>query len=956
MKYFFTFAVLIIFFTNTFAQNGSWWTPSHPLSGDTITISFDPTQNSEIPSTITSLILHWGVNELGSGKWQIPPDSLWPVGSVLYNNEAVRSPMIKISTTLWQIKVPTDTSIHTLHYVFNSGNYWGHNTGGTNWDITLYQSALTPVLLEPQIDDSFGDPRRSPVFAESGDTVHVVGTAVTQNTKIDSLALLLEGSRLAYIYGDTLSYDFIAADYSSGLKDLQLVAWDTTGFSDTTAFYIMVNPAMQEKALPAGNVDGINYTGATSVTLSLFAPYKKFVYVLGDFNDWKVDTRYFMKRDSLKADSVRWWITIDGLTPGQEYAFQYYVDGKIRIADPYTRKVLDPWNDQYISSATYPNLKAYPAGKTSEPVSVLQTDQTPFQWQYTDSYARPAKEDLVVYELLIRDFIANHDYATLIDTLSYLQNLGINAIELMPINEFEGNLSWGYNPSFYFAPDKYYGPANDLKRFVDECHKRGIAVIIDMVLNHSFGQSPLVRLYWDAANNRPSSQNPWYNPLPKHDFNVGYDFNHTSPETKTFVDRVNAFWLKEYKIDGYRFDLTKGFMQTGSFYNYNQQRIDLLTRMADKIRTVDSTAYIIFEHLGANDEETVLSNHGILLWGKMNTEYSQSAMGWLEDSNLSSNLAWGYYKSRGWTEPNLVTYMESHDEQWLMYKNLQWGRASGNYDIKKLNVALDRMKLVEAFFLTLPGPKMMWEFEELGYDQELPDNGRTDSKPILWNYYQQENRRTLYKVVSALLKLRRENEVFRSPESVVSMRVGQGQYDRRINISHPSMNATIIGNFNVVPMNVNPNFQSTGKWYDYFSGDSIDVSDTQAVIALNPGEFRIYTDKKLETPEQGIVSGIDDNSKTMPLSYQLSQNYPNPFNPETKVEFEIPRLQHVQLVVYNILGQQVKVIADKVYQPGHYNLKWDGTNERGQKMASGIYILHFRAGEFVRNRRMVLMK
>ncbi len=956
MKYFFTFTVLLIFFSNIFAQNGSWWIPSHPLSGDTITISFDPTQNSEIPSTITSLILHWGVNELSSGNWQVPPDSLWPEGSTLVSNEAVRSPMTKISTSLWQIKVPTDTSIHTLHYVFNSGNYWGHNTGGTNWDITLYQSALTPVLLEPQIDDSYGDPQRSPVFAESGDTVHVVGTAVTQNTKIDSLALLLEGSRLAHIYGDTLSYDFIAADYSSGLKDLQLVAWDTTGFSDTTAFYIMVNPAVQEEASPAGNVDGINYTGATSVTLSLFAPYKKFVYVLGDFNDWKVDTRYFMKRDSLKADSVRWWITIDGLTPGQEYAFQYYVDGKIRIADPYTRKVLDPWNDQYISSATYPNLKAYPAGKTSEPVSVLQTDQTPFQWQYTDSYMRPAKEDLVVYELLIRDFIANHDYATLIDTLSYLQNLGINAIELMPINEFEGNLSWGYNPSFYFAPDKYYGPANDLKRFVDECHKRGIAVIIDMVLNHSFGQSPLVRLYWDSANNRPSAQNPWYNPLPKHDFNVGYDFNHTSPETKTFVDRVNAFWLKEYKIDGYRFDLTKGFMQTGSFYNYNQQRIDLLTRMADKIRTVDSTAYIIFEHLGANDEETVLSNHGILLWGKMNTEYSQSAMGWLEDSNLSSNLAWGYYKSRGWTEPNLVTYMESHDEQWLMYKNLQWGRASGNYDIKKLNVALDRMKLVEAFFLTIPGPKMMWEFEELGYDQELPDNGRTDSKPILWNYYQQENRRTLYKVISALLKLRRENEVFRSPESVVSMRVGQGQYDRRINISHPGMNATIIGNFNVVPMNVNPNFQSTGKWYDYFSGDSIDVSDTQAIITLNPGEFRIYTDKKLETPEQGIVSGIDDNSQTVPLSYRLSQNYPNPFNPETKVEFEIPRLQHVQLVVYNILGQQVKVIADKVYQPGHYSLKWDGTNESGQKMASGIYILHFKAGEFVRNRRMVLMK
>ena len=104
--------------------------------------------------------------------------------------------------------------------------------------------------------------------------------------------------------------------------------------------------------------------------------------------------------------------------------------------------------------------------------------------------------------MLLRDFLAAHDWNTLTDTLDYFTELGINAIELMPVSEFEGNESWGYNPSFYFAADKYYGPASDLKVFIDSCHGQGIAVILDMVLNHSYGQSPLVQLYFDEASGK----------------------------------------------------------------------------------------------------------------------------------------------------------------------------------------------------------------------------------------------------------------------------------------------------------------------------------------------------------------------------------------------------------------------------------------------------------------------
>src|SRR5690606_29407461 len=165
---------------------------------------------------------------------------------------------------------------------------------------------------------------------------------------------------------------------------------------------------------------------------------------------------------------------------------------------------------------------------------------------------KPAKTDLIIYELLLRDFLAAHSFDVLADTLDYLARMGVNAVELMPVQEFEGNLSWGYNPSYHMALDKYYGNAESFKAFVEACHARGMAVILDVVYNHAFGQSPLAQLYWDAAQNRPAADNPWLNPVAKHDFNVGYDFNHESPATKTWVKRMLSHWMQAYGIDGFR--------------------------------------------------------------------------------------------------------------------------------------------------------------------------------------------------------------------------------------------------------------------------------------------------------------------------------------------------------------------------------------------------------------------
>ena len=165
----------------------------------------------------------------------------------------------------------------------------------------------------------------------------------------------------------------------------------------------------------------------------------------------------------------------------------------MRIADPYTELVIDPWNDQWIPEETYPNMPVFPNMLTENtPVSVLQPGAPDFNWTDQD-FERPAKSSLVIYELLVRDFTDERNYQTILDTLDYLDRLGINAIEFMPVNEFNGNDSWGYNPTFYLALDKAYGDKSTFKQLVNACHERGIAVLLDVVLNHADYPNPFLK-------------------------------------------------------------------------------------------------------------------------------------------------------------------------------------------------------------------------------------------------------------------------------------------------------------------------------------------------------------------------------------------------------------------------------------------------------------------------------
>jgi 1,4-alpha-glucan branching enzyme len=581
--------------------------------------------------------------------------------------------------------------------------------------------------------------------------------------------------------------------------------------------------------------------------------------------------------------------------------------------------VLDPNNDNTIPSGTYPSLKAYPTGKTSGIVSVLQSGKTPFSWKATN-FKRPEKQNLIIYELLIRDFIANRNFQTLKDTLAYLKKLGVNAIELMPFSEFEGNLSWGYNPNFFFAPDKFYGTENAIREFIDACHQQGMAVIMDMVMNHAFGSSPHAQMYWDGAGNKPAADNPWLNPDAKHPFNVGYDFNHESAATKDLVARVVRHWLKNYQIDGFRWDLSKGFTQNNNpnnvaaWGNYDAGRIATWKRIYDSIQAVSPGAYCILEHFADNTEERELANYGMLLWGNANFNMNQATMGYAQDSDFGGMSA----QRRGWEKQHLIGYIESHDEERLMYKNLNFGNQSASYSTRDSVVALKRMGQAAAFWALMPGPKMMWQFGELGFPYSINtctngtvnNNCRLDNKvPVWWNFGDAA-KRGLFDVYANLLRLR-NNPSFLSTFTGNSYTLDLAGTFKTMQVNSDSLKMVVVGNFDMAAKSANVSFPTNGTWYSYLTKTSINVSGGTSNINLQPGEYHVYLNRDLSNT---VVTGL--------FSPRIADNdleariFPNPANREINLNYTLRNAGLVTISLLNANGTNLGVLFKGIQSSG----------------------------------------
>ncbi len=771
--------------------------------------------------------------------------------------------------------------------------------------------------------------------------------------------------------GSTSSYSFNHTNITGNQNyELETTQGPTT---ITKKFTVIVNPGTVSEALPANRFEGINYdpADASKATLVLDAPEKDFVYVAGSFNNWQPTAAYAMKKDTA-PNSTKFWLELTGLTPGQNYTYQYWVvdsspiansPALVKTADPYSTLVLSPFDDGNISPTTYPDLPAYPTGQERE-VTVLQTAQTPYNWQ-VPNFTKPSKDNLVVYEVLVRDFDSDRSYQDLIDKIDYFKNLKVNAIELMPVMEYEGSESWGYNTVFHLANDKFYGPANKLKEFIDLCHQNGIAVILDVALNHAFGRNPMVRMWMNDPDGDgwgdPSTESPYFNTQAMHSYSVGSDFNHTQERTQTYVKRVIRHWIEEYNIDGFRWDLTKGFTQqcpsnvaggqeacTGG---YRSDRVAILKEYADYSWFGDNSAtpnawngdpnhYVIFEHLGQDNEEQEWANYrinetpskGVMMWGIMNSQYNQLSMGYNSGNDITrmGNGAHGFTKKR------VMGYAESHDEERLMYRNIVNGNSSNaSHNVKTLNTALSRMSAIGAISLLVPGPKMIWHFGALGYDSSIytcnngtvntpsdPTAGdcKLDTKPQpQWtnNWLGNTNRAQIYNDWAKFINWKKNVTVFQKDYAINSGTTLTPKlylYDSANSIpATDTQNVVILTNFNVTSQAVVANFPYQGLWYNLMDETSFNVTNTAMTITIQPGQFKIFGNKlpTLSNDELELVSKI-----------HLS---PNPASNYFTLDLATTNVQ-----IFSITGQLVK------------NFKSNFTNESQfdiSDLNKGIYIV-----------------
>ncbi len=906
--------------------------PIFPNANSTIAITYDASEGNTALIGSTNVTMHVGLvtsNSLHANDLKYTQDGL---------------SMTQLGPNKWSINLsvpntfPLEAWEVAEQLVFNFRNDDAALVGKSS-DNKDFRLDLKDAPLKARFTNPFEDG----LFMSVNQPINIQAAA----TQVMQLSLEINGQQVYTVNNNLLEYQTTFTEY--GKHWVYLFAYeelDQTEIIDS--FYVMIQPPVTIAELPNGMQDGVNYINDNSVVLSLYAPEKDFSYVVGSFNNWQVDPDYFMQKT---PDGKRFWIQLFNMDSFEEHQYQYAIDNELQVADPFTEKILDPFYDGGIDEVTYPNPSPYPFDQTNGAVSTFKIVDNEYVWE-TVGYDNPTQTKLVIYELLLRDFVEEHNFQTLKDSLTYIQGMGVNAINLLPIAEYQGNVSWGDEQTYYLAPDKYYGTKNQLKSLIDACHQLGMAVILDFSLEHTSLVSPFAKMYWDSNNQRPAANNPWLNAIAPHPSNPGgLDYNHEAEGTQLLVDRLISHWANEYRVDGFRLKNTKGFTQANSANDeewsaYDANRKNRLIDITNHAWNQNAGIYMIIDHDTAPQEQKELADYGLVVMSNMNANYGSLALA------NSADLGAVSYLNNDFTKANLLPYMERHDTERLMFHMLSQGAALGSYDISYTGVALERMKLLNTFYLTIPGPKMIQQFSELGYDESSYLNCLECPKPIHWEYQSNEERQNVYKVFAALNQLKRDYPTF----STDDFEIVDDILTKQIILRNPEMNAHIIGNFSNTTELMMVNFESSGTWYEYFTGNELVVNSVPTTLFTYPGEFRIYTTMALPTPEEGITQPIVDTPTDLEdLAHIGFSAYPNPMQTDLSIEFTSPSDQHT-IGIYNIKGQLISDLKNNSFDGLNHQYHWDGKGLDGTEVPNGVYYIHLNIDGYSKMEKLVIAR
>ena len=470
-------------------------------------------------------------------------------------------------------------------------------------------------------------------------------------------------------------------------------------------------------------VGAIPYTqGATQygVTFRVWAPNATSVNVAGTFNSWNstgTASQLFSEGNGYWSRDILW------VPAGAQYKFFI------------KRNTVSTWkNDARARSLTNSvgNSIVYQPGS--------------YQWQ-TSGFQMAPWTETVAYEMHIGTFNVPAGqglpgtFATATQKLDYLKDLGINAIMLMPVNEFPGDLSWGYNPAHPFSVEESYGGPDALKAFVDAAHARGIAVMGDVVYNH-LGPSDLDLWQYDTWNTGgmggiyffqdARANTPW-GPRP----------DYTRGEVRSYIRDNALMWLDEFRLDGLRFDGTKYIRKQDQFGPDIPEGWSLLQWVNNEADAQFPGKLMIAEDMDSNEWLTKTTGAGgagfDTQWDPGFVHPIRAALQAANDSERDmEQVRYAVTNAYNGSMQQRIIYTESHDEvangNTRVPEAIWPGNASSWYSRK-------RSTLGAALVMTAPGIPMLFQGQEF-----LEDGWFAADDPLDWT------KATTYAPIKALYK------------------------------------------------------------------------------------------------------------------------------------------------------------------------------------------------------------
>ncbi|MGD8388869.1 MAG: alpha-amylase family glycosyl hydrolase [Desulfobacteraceae bacterium] len=445
------------------------------------------------------------------------------------------------------------------------------------------------------------------------------------------------------------------------------------------------------------------------VHFTVWAPHADEVFVVGTFNEWnKTADRMNRKPDG-------WWsMDVPEAKQGDEYRYRIVHAGKeyLRI-DPYARRVTSSAGNSIITR--------------------------PFDTKKGEEFHPPALDEMVIYELHIGTFGKQGaepgpgDLEGAIDRLTYLKELGINAVELMPLAEFAGGYSWGYNPSNIFAVENEYATPRTFKEFVDEAHRLGIAVIVDVVYNH-FGPTDLDLWQFDGWSENDKGGIYFYN-----DWRAATPWGETRPdygrkEVREYIRDNALMWFQEYGVDGLRWDMTAFIRNVHGRNDHSESDLPdgwtLMQWVNEEIRIYKPRAFTIAEDLQNNPYLTRDPKDGgagfSTQWAAPFVHAVRAALIGAEDASRDMDAVRNAILHRYYLNAfERVIYTESHDEvsngKARIAEEVDPGKAS-SWAAKK------KSALGAVLVFTAPGVPMIFQGQEFLEDDWFHDQDSIDWK------------------------------------------------------------------------------------------------------------------------------------------------------------------------------------------------------------------------------------